>query len=138
MQAVGVSNHSQGSTSSVEGRNTSLHDEMQASGQNGSTNGGSSSVGSASTPVHEEIETSSYGGSTSEGSFSIEISYPIPTREPSASMPTGVDQAQVVRENVKESIGKVKERIDHSQTVHKTKRSYQIGRNTGRDLQNLG
>jgi len=91
MQAVGVSNHSQGSTSSVEGGNTSLNDEMQASGQNGRTNGGSSSVGSASTPVHEEIETSGYGGSTSEGSFSIEISYPIPAREPSASMPTRVD-----------------------------------------------
>ncbi|WP_280166103.1 hypothetical protein [Priestia aryabhattai] len=180
MQAVGVSNHSQGSTSFVEGGNTSLYDEMQASGQNGSTNGGSSSVGSASKPVHEEIQTSGYGGSTSEGSFSIEsVSYPIPIREPSASMPTGVDQvqvaatqeprqvkqpiekdtlpasteditmphqhrteirniAQVVRDNVKESIGKVKERIDHSQTVHKTKRSYQIGRNTGRDLRNFG
>ncbi|MGG0462276.1 hypothetical protein [Priestia aryabhattai] len=36
------------------------------------------------------------------------------------------------------SVGKVKERIDHSQTIPKTKRSYQIGRNTGRDLRNLG
>jgi hypothetical protein len=44
----------------------------------------------------------------------------------------------VVRDNVKESVGKVKEPIDHSQTIHKTKRSYQIGRNTGRDLRNLG
>ncbi|WP_455931387.1 hypothetical protein [Priestia aryabhattai] len=134
-------------------------------------------------PVHEEIQTSGYGGSTSEGSFSIEsVSYPTQKRELSASMPTGVDQAQVgatqeprqprqvkqpiekdtvpastedipmphqhrtetrniaqvARDNVKESIEKVKERIDHSQTVHKTKRSYQIGRNTGRDLRNLG
>jgi hypothetical protein len=154
---------------------------MQASGQNGSTNEGSSSLGSASTPVHEEIETSGYGGSTSEGSFSIEISYPIPTREPSVSMPTGMDQAQVqvaatqeprqgkqpiekdtvpastddipmpdqnrietrniaqvVKDNFKGGVGKVKERIDNSQTIHKTKRSYQIGRNTGRDLRNLG
>lgn len=31
-----------------------------------------------------------------------------------------------------------KEPIDHSQTIPKTKRSYQIGRNTGRDLRNLG
>ncbi|MDC0704799.1 MULTISPECIES: hypothetical protein [Priestia] len=46
--------------------------------------------------------------------------------------------AQVVRDNVKESVGKVKEPIDHSQTIPKTKRSYQIGRNTGRDLRNLG
>ncbi|MBY0201306.1 hypothetical protein H7U05_29175 [Priestia megaterium] len=44
----------------------------------------------------------------------------------------------MVRDNVKESVGKVKEPIDHSQTIHKTKRSYQIGRNTGRDLRNLG
>ncbi|NGY80057.1 hypothetical protein F6Y02_37030 (plasmid) [Bacillus megaterium] len=43
--------------------------------------------------------------------------------------------AQVVRDNVKE---KVRNRIDNSQTIHKTKRSYQIGRNTGRDLRNLG
>ncbi|WP_369383408.1 hypothetical protein, partial [Priestia megaterium] len=156
-----------------------LHDEMQASGQNGSTNGGSSSVGKASTPVHEEIQTSGYGGSTSEGSSSIgSVSYPTPTREPSVSMPKGMNQAQaqvaatqeprqvkqpiekdtvpastedipmphqhrtetrniaqVVRDNVKE---KVRNRMDNSQTIHKTKRSYQIGRNTGRDLRNLG
>jgi hypothetical protein len=102
-----------GSTSSVEGGSDSLHDEMQASSQNGSTNGGSSSVGKASAPLHGEIQTSGYGGSTS-------------------------NIAQVVRDNLKESVGKVKERIDHSQTIPKTKRSYQIGRNTGLDLRNLG
>ncbi|MEB4887720.1 pLS20_p028 family conjugation system transmembrane protein [Priestia megaterium] len=195
MKAAGVSNDSQGSTSSVEGGSASLHDEMQASGyaegtnegtgssvEGGSTSEGGSSVGSMSTPVHEEIQTSGYGGSTSEGGSSVEnVSYPTPTREPSVSMPKGMDQAQaqvaatqeprqveqpiekdtvpastedipmphqhrtetrniaqVVRDNVKESVGKVKERIDNSQTIHKTKRSYQIGRNTGRDLQNLG
>jgi hypothetical protein len=46
--------------------------------------------------------------------------------------------AQVVKDNFKGGVGKVKERIDNSQTIHKTKRSYQIGRNTGRDLRNLG
>ncbi|MEI2342408.1 hypothetical protein V8V71_27130, partial [Priestia megaterium] len=139
----------------------------------------SSSVGKASAPLHEEMQTSGYGGSTSEGSSSIgSVSYPTPTREPSVSMPKGMDQAQaqvaatqeprqvkqpiekdtvpastedipmphqhrtetrniaqVVRDNVKE---KVRNRIDNSQTIHKTKRSYQIGRNTGRDLRNLG
>jgi hypothetical protein len=154
---------------------------MQVSGQSGSTNGGSSSIGSVSTPVHEEIQTSGYCGSTSEGSSSVEsASYPTPTREPSASMPTGMDQAQaqvaatqeprqvkqpiekdtvpastedipmphqhrtetrniaqVVRDNFKGGVGKVKERIDNSQTLHKTKRSYQIGRNTGQDLRSL-
>ncbi|MEH7360886.1 hypothetical protein V7172_19815, partial [Priestia megaterium] len=155
---------------------------IQTSGYGGSTSEGSSSVGSVSTPVHEEIQTSGYGGSTSEGSSSVEsVSYPTPTREPSVSIPTGMDQAhaqvaatqeprqvkqqveqdtvptstedipmphqhrtetrniaQMVRDNVKESVEKVKERIDNSQTIHKTKRSYQIGRNTGRDLRNLG
>ncbi|MFL0574461.1 pLS20_p028 family conjugation system transmembrane protein [Priestia megaterium] len=165
--------------SSVGSVSTPVYEEIQTSGYGGSTSEGSSSIGSASTPVHEEIQTSGYGGSTSEGSSSIgSVSYPTPTREPSTSMPTGMDQAQaqvaatqeprqvkqpiekdtvpastedipmphqhrtetrniaqVVRDNVKE---KVRNRIDNSQTIHKTKRSYQIGRNTGRDLRNLG
>ncbi|WP_456364863.1 hypothetical protein C1N73_32455 (plasmid) [Priestia aryabhattai] len=168
--------------SSVGSMSTPVHEEIQTSGYGGSTSEGGSSVGSMSTPVHEEIQTSGYGGSTSEGGSSVEnVSYPTPTREPSVSMPKGMDQAQaqvaatqeprqvkqpiekdtvpasteeipmphqhrtetrniaqVVRDNVKESVGKVKERIDNSQTIHKTKRSYQIGRNTGRDLRNLG
>ncbi|MGE1115038.1 hypothetical protein ACQJ0K_25115 [Priestia megaterium] len=45
--------------------------------------------------------------------------------------------AQVLRDNFKGGVEKVKERIDNSQTLHKTKRSYQIGRNTGQDLRNL-
>ncbi|MDC7724316.1 hypothetical protein PNF31_26690 [Priestia megaterium] len=168
--------------SSIGSTSTPVHEEIQTSGYGGSTSEGGSSVGSMSTPVHEEIQTSGYGGSTSEGGSSVEnVSYPTPTREPSVSMPKGMDQAQaqvaatqeprqakqpiekdtvpastedipmphqhrtetrniaqVVRDNVKESVEKVKERIDNSQTIHKTKRSYQIGRNTGRDLRNLG
>ncbi|PEE41329.1 hypothetical protein COM71_31200 [Priestia megaterium] len=168
--------------SSVGSMSTPVHEEIQTSGYGGSTSEGGSSVGSMSTPVHEEIQTSGYGGSTSEGSSSVEnVSYPTPTREPSVSMPTGMDQAQaqvaatqeprqvkrqveqdtvpastkdipmsdqnrietrniaqVVKDNFKGGVGKVKERIDNSQTIHKTKRSYQIGRNTGRDLRNLG
>ncbi|MGG3569388.1 pLS20_p028 family conjugation system transmembrane protein [Priestia megaterium] len=168
--------------SSIGSTSTPVHEEIQTSGYGGSTSEGGSSVGNVSTPVHEEIQTSGYGGSTSEGGSSVEnVSYPTPTREPSVSMPKGMDQAQaqvaatqephqvkqpiekdtvpastedipmphqhrtetrniaqVVRDNVKESVGKVKERIDNSQTIHKSKRSYQIGRNTGRDLRNLG
>ncbi|QLC90790.1 pLS20_p028 family conjugation system transmembrane protein [Priestia megaterium] len=168
-------------SSSVGSISTPVHEEIQTSGYGGSTSEGSSSVGSVSTPVHEEIQTSGYGGSTSEGGSSVEnVSYPTPTREPSVSMPTGMDQAQaqvaatqeprqgkqqiekdtvpastndipmpdqnrietrniaqVVKDNFKGGVGKVKERIDNSQTLHKTKRSYQIGRNTGRDLRNL-
>ncbi|WP_209369491.1 pLS20_p028 family conjugation system transmembrane protein [Priestia megaterium] len=168
--------------SSIGSTSTPVHEEIQASGYGGSTSEGGSSVGNVSTPVHEEIQTSGYGGSTSEGSPSVEsVSYPTPTREPSVSIPTGMDQAQaqvaatqeprqgkqqiekdtvpastddipmpdqkrietrniaqVVKDNFKGGVGKVKERIDNSQTIHKTKRSYQIGRNTGRDLRNLG
>ncbi|WJN47568.1 hypothetical protein QUH71_26755 (plasmid) [Priestia aryabhattai] len=182
MQASGQSGGTNGGSSSIGSTSTPVHEEIQTSGYGGSTSEGGSSVGNVSTPVHEEIQTSGYGGSTSEGSPSVEsVSYPTPTREPSVSMPTGMDQAQaqvaatqeprqveqpiekdtvpastedipmphqhrtetrniaqVVRDNVKESVGKVKERIDNSQTIHKTKRSYQIGRNTGRDLRNLG
>ncbi|AQX56582.1 pLS20_p028 family conjugation system transmembrane protein [Priestia flexa] len=182
IQTSGYGGSTSEGSSSIGSASTPVHEEIQTSGYGGSTSEGSSSIGSASTPVHEEIQTSGYGGSTSEGSSSIgSVSYPTPTREPSTSMPTGMDQAQaqvaatqeprqvkqpiekdtvpastgdipmphqhrtetrniaqVVRDNVKESVGKVKERIDNSQTIHKTKRSYQIGRNTGRDLRNLG
>ncbi|MCR8866907.1 hypothetical protein NQ109_28690, partial [Priestia megaterium] len=167
--------------SSVGSVSTPVHEEIQTSGYGGSTSEGGSSVGSVNTPVHEEIQTSGYGGSTSEGGSSVgSVRYPTPTREPSVSMPTGMNQAQaqvaatqeprqvkqqiekdtvpastediqmphqhrtetrniaqVVRDNVKGGVGKVKERIDNSQTLHKTKRSYQIGRNTGQDLRNL-
>ncbi|MCF6799942.1 hypothetical protein L1M59_27845 [Bacillus sp. ET1] len=78
--------------SSVGSRNTPVHEEIQTSGYGGSTSEGRSSIGSVNTPVHEEIQTSGYGGSTSEGGSSVEnVSYPTPTREPSVSMPTGMD-----------------------------------------------
>ncbi|MEE3896939.1 pLS20_p028 family conjugation system transmembrane protein [Priestia megaterium] len=182
IQTSGYGGSTSEGSSSVGSVSTPVHEEIQTSGYGGSTSEGGSSVGSVSTPVHEEIQTSGYGGSTSEGGSSVEsVSYPTPTREPSVSMPTGMDQAQaqvaatqeprqgkqriekdtvptstddipmpdqnrietrniaqVVKDNFKGGVGKVKERIDNSQTIHKTKRSYQIGRNTGRDLRNLG
>ncbi|MGG0509483.1 pLS20_p028 family conjugation system transmembrane protein [Priestia megaterium] len=182
IQTSGYGGSTSEGSSSIGSVSTPVHEEIQTSGYGGSTSEDSSSVGSVSTPVHEEIQTSGYGGSTGEGSPSVEsVSYPTPTREPSVSIPTGMDQAhaqvvatqeprqvkqqveqdtvptstedipmphqhrtetrniaQMVRDNVKESVEKVKERIDNSQTIHKTKRSYQIGRNTGRDLRNLG
>ncbi|MDF2014649.1 pLS20_p028 family conjugation system transmembrane protein [Priestia megaterium] len=182
IQTSGYGGSTSEGSSSVGSVSTPVHEEIQTSGYGGSTSEGGSSVGSVSTPVHEEIQTSGYGGSTSEGSSSVEsVGYPTPTREPSVSMPTGMDQAQaqvaatqeprqgkqqiekdtvptstndipmpdqnrietrniaqVVKDNFKGGVGKVKERIDNSQTIHKTKRSYQIGRNTGRDLRNLG
>ncbi|PGX23305.1 hypothetical protein COE08_01115 [Priestia megaterium] len=182
IQTSGYGGSTSEGSSSIGSASTPVYEEIQTSGYGGSTSEGGSSVGSISTPVHEEIQTSGYGGSTSEGGSSVEnVSYPTPTREPSVSMPTGMDQAQaqvaatqeprqgkqpiekdtvpastddipmphqhrtetrniaqVVKDNFKGGVGKVKERIDNSQTIHKTKRSYQIGRNTGRDLRNLG
>src|SRR6478735_1673240 len=182
IQTSGYGGSTSEGSSSIGNVSTPVHEEIQTSGYGGSTSEGSSSIGSVSTPVHEEIQTSGYGGSTSEGGSSVEnVSYPTPTREPSVSIPTGMEQAQaqvaatqeprqgkqqiekdtvpastddipmpdqnrietrniaqVVKDNFKGGIGKVKERIDNSQTIHKTKRSYQIGRNTGRDLRNLG
>ncbi|MGG4019524.1 pLS20_p028 family conjugation system transmembrane protein [Priestia megaterium] len=184
IQTSGYGGSTSEGSSSIGNVSTPVHEEIQTSGYGGSTSEGSSSVGNVSTPVHEEIQTSGYGGSTSEGGSSVEsVSYPTPTREPSDSIPTGMDQAQaqaqvaatqeprqgkqpiekdtvpastddipmpdqnrietrniaqVVKDNFKGGVGKVKERIDNSQTIHKTKRSYQIGRNTGRDLRNLG
>ncbi|MGO1102054.1 pLS20_p028 family conjugation system transmembrane protein (plasmid) [Priestia megaterium] len=182
IQTSGYGGSTSEGSSSIGNVSTPVHEEIQTSGYGGSTSEGSSSIGNVSTPVHEEIQTSGYGGSTSEGGSSVEsVSYPTPTREPSVSMPTGMDQAQaqvaatqeprqgkqqiekdtvptstddipmpeqnrietrniaqVVKDNFKGGVGKVKERIDNSQTIHKTKRSYQIGRNTGRDLRNLG
>ncbi|MDM8150029.1 pLS20_p028 family conjugation system transmembrane protein [Priestia megaterium] len=182
IQTSGYGGSTSEGSSSIGNVSTPVHEEIQTSGYGGSTSEGSSSIGNVSTPVHEEIQTSGYGGSTSKGGSSVEsVSYPTPTREPSVSMPTGMDQAQaqvaatqephqgkqpiekdtvptstddipmpdqnrietrniaqVVKDNFKGGVGKVKERIDNSQTIHKTKRSYQIGRNTGRDLRNLG
>ncbi|MDP9580591.1 UNVERIFIED_ORG: hypothetical protein J2X74_006523 [Bacillus sp. 1751] len=182
IQTSGYGGSTNEGSSSVGNVSTPVHEEIQTSGYGGSISEGGSSVGNVSTPVHEEIQTSGYGGSTSEGGSSVEnVSYPTPTREPSVSMPTVMDQAQaqvaatqeprqvkqqveqdtvpastkdipmphqnrietrniaqVVKDNFKGGVGKVKERIDNSQTLYKTKRSYQIGRNTGRDLRNLG
>jgi hypothetical protein len=182
IQTSGYDGSTSEGSSSIGNVSTPVHEEIQTSGYGGSTSEGSSSVGNVSTPVHEEIQTFGYGESTSEGGSSVEsVSYPTPTREPSVSIPTGMDQAQaqvaatqeprqgkqqiekdtvpastddipmpdqnrietrniaqVVKDNFKGGVGKVKERIDNSQTIHKTKRSYQIGRNTGRDLRNLG
>ncbi|MGG3177999.1 pLS20_p028 family conjugation system transmembrane protein [Priestia megaterium] len=183
IQTSGYGGSTSEGSSSIGNVSTPVHEEIQTSSYGGSTSEGSSSIGNVSTPVHEEIQTSGYGGSTSEGGSSVEsVSYPTPTREPSVSMLTGMDQAQaqaqvaatqeprqgkqpiekdtvpastddipmpdqnrietrniaqVVKDNFKGGVGKVKERIDNSQTLHKTKRSYQIGRNTGQDLRNL-
>ncbi|CAH0313796.1 pLS20_p028 family conjugation system transmembrane protein [Priestia megaterium] len=141
--------------SSVGSISTPVHEEIQTSGYGGSTSEGSSSVESVSypTPTREPSASMPTGMDKAQAQVAA-------TQEPRQvkqtiekdTVPASTEDipmphqhrtetrniAQVVRDNVKESVGKVKERIDHSQTIHKTKRSYQIGRNTGRDLRNLG
>ncbi|MBY0201524.1 hypothetical protein H7U05_30440 [Priestia megaterium] len=141
--------------SSVGNVSTPVHEEIQTSGYGGSTSEGGSSVESVSypTPTRESSVSIPTGmdqaqaqvAATQEprqGKLQIEKDT-VPASTDDIPMP---DQnrietrniAQVVKDNFKGGVGKVKERIDNSQTIHKTKRSYQIGRNTGRDLRNLG
>ncbi len=141
--------------SSVGNVSTPVHEEIQTSGYGGSTSEGGSSVESVSYPTPtRELSVSMPTGmdqaqaqvaATQEprqGKQLIEKDT-VPASTNDIPMP---DQnrietrniAQVVKDNFKGGVGKVKERIDNSQTIHKTKRSYQIGRNTGRDLRNLG
>ncbi|MED4253428.1 hypothetical protein P4689_12560 [Priestia megaterium] len=141
--------------SSVGSASTPVHEEIQTSGYGGSTSEGSSSVESVSypTPTREPSASMPTGMDQAQAQVAAtqeprQVKQPIEKDKVPAStedipMPhqhrtETRNIAQVVRDNVKESVGKVKERIDHSQTIHKTKHSYQIGRNTGRDLRNLG
>ncbi|MCA1052811.1 hypothetical protein LCM14_23600 [Priestia aryabhattai] len=155
MQASGHSGSTNGGGSSVGNVSTPVHEEIQTSGYGGGISEGSSSVESVSypTPTREPSVSIPTGmgqaqaqvAATQEprqGKQQIEKDT-IPASTDDIPMP---DQnrietrniAQVVKDNFKGGVGKVKERIDNSQTIHKTKRSYQIGRNTGRDLRNLG
>ncbi|MCU7741360.1 pLS20_p028 family conjugation system transmembrane protein [Priestia megaterium] len=141
--------------SSIGSTNTPVHEEIQTSGYGGSTSEGGSSVENVSYP------TPTRGPSVSMPKGMDQAQAQVAATEEPRQVKQQVEQdtvpastedipmphqhrtetrniAQVVRDNVKESVGKVKERIDNSQTIHKTKRSYQIGRNTGRDLRNLG
>ncbi|PFA93456.1 hypothetical protein CN383_28635 [Priestia megaterium] len=143
--------------SSIGNVSTPLHEEIQTSGYGGSTSTseGGSSVESVNypTPTREPSvfiptgmdQAQAQVAATQEprqGKQQIEKDT-VPASTEDIPMPhqhrtETRNIAQVVRDNVKGSVGKVKERIDNSETIHKTKRSYQIGRNTGRDLRNLG
>ncbi|KRE07879.1 hypothetical protein ASE46_23880 [Bacillus sp. Root239] len=141
--------------SSVGNVSTPVHEEIQTSGYGGSTSEGGSSVesGSYPTPTREASVSIPTGMDQAQAQVAA-------TQEPRQgkqqiekdTVPASTDDipmphqhrtetrniAHVVRDNVKGGVGKVRERIDNSQTIQKTKRSYQIGRNTGRDLRNLG
>ncbi|WP_144636009.1 pLS20_p028 family conjugation system transmembrane protein [Priestia megaterium] len=155
IQTSGYGGSTSEGSSSIGNVSTPVHEEIQTSGYGGSTSESGSSVESVSypTPTSEPSVSMPTGmdqaqaqvAATQEprqGKQQIEKDT-VPASTNDIPMP---DQnrietrniAQVVKDNFKGGVGKVKERIDNSQTIHKTKRSYQIGRNTGRDLRNLG
>ncbi|QCS51180.1 pLS20_p028 family conjugation system transmembrane protein [Priestia flexa] len=141
--------------SSVGSVSTPVHEEIQTSGYGGSTSEGGSSVESVSYPIPTREPSVSMPTGMDQAQAQVAATQEprqgkqqiekdtVPASTNDIPMP---DQnrietrniAQVVKDNFKGGVGKVKERIDNSQTIHKTKRSYQIGRNTGRDLRNLG
>ncbi|PAK44957.1 hypothetical protein CHH47_26555, partial [Priestia megaterium] len=140
--------------SSVGSVSTPVHEEIQTSGYGGSTSEGSSSVENVSypTPTREPSIHTPTGMDQAQAQVAAtqeprqakqqveQDTVPASTKDIPMSDQNRIETrniAQVVKDNFKGGVGKVKERIDNSQTLHKTKRSYQIGRNTGRDLRNL-
>ncbi|PES34262.1 hypothetical protein CN497_20485 [Priestia megaterium] len=155
MQASGQSGGTNGGSSSVGKASAPLHEEIQTSGYGGSTSEGGSSVENVSYPIPTREPSVSMPKGMDQAQAQVAATQePHQVKQPieKDTVPASTEDipmphqhrtetrniAQVVRDNVKESVGKVKERIDNSQTIHKSKRSYQIGRNTGRDLRNLG
>ncbi|AWD68545.1 MULTISPECIES: pLS20_p028 family conjugation system transmembrane protein [Priestia] len=155
IQASGYGGSTSEGGSSIGSTNTPVHEEIQTSGYGGSTSEGGSSVENVSYPTPTRGPSVSMPKGMDQAQAQVaateeprQVKQPIeqdtvPASTEDIPMPhqhrtETRNIAQVVRDNVKESVGKVKERIDNSQTIHKTKRSYQIGRNTGRDLRNLG
>ncbi|WP_394531799.1 hypothetical protein C1N83_26930 [Priestia aryabhattai] len=141
--------------SSVGNVSTPVHEEIQTSGYGGSTSEGGSSVENVNYPTPTREPSVSMPKVMDQAQAQVAATQePRQAKQPieQDTVPASTEDipmphqhrtetrniAQVVRDNVKESVGKVRERIDNSQTIHKTKRSYQIGRNTGRDLRNLG
>ncbi|MFP7159169.1 hypothetical protein SFC34_25260 [Priestia aryabhattai] len=156
MQASGYDNNSSSqSGSSVENTSAPLHDEIQTSGYSGSTSQGESFIENSTAPAtsqHEPPINMPRGmdqaqrqvAATQEPRQEKETvkQDPVPASTNDIPMPhqnrtETRNIAHVVRDNVKGKIGNVKNRIERSPTLHKTKRSYQIGRNTGQDLRKI-
>ncbi|MGI8382594.1 hypothetical protein ACR0S4_28930, partial [Priestia megaterium] len=154
IQTSGYSESPSESSSSIGSVSTPVQEEIQTSGYGGSPSENSSSIGSTKVPssinepsitmprdmdqaqrqvaitqeprqVKETIKQDQVPASTSD--------IPMPHQHRTETR----NIADVVRDNVKGKIGNVKNRIESSPTLHKTKRSYQIGRNTGQDLRKL-
>ncbi|MBY0029858.1 hypothetical protein H7K20_22505 [Priestia aryabhattai] len=154
MQTSGYGGSPSESNSSIGSVSTPVQEEIQTSGYGGSPSESNSSIGSTKVPssinepsitmprdmnqaqrqvattqeprqVKETIKQDQVPASTSD--------IPMPHQHRTETR----NIAHVVCDNVKGKIGNVKNRIESSPTLHKTKRSYQIGRNTGQDLRKL-
>ncbi|MCA4157844.1 hypothetical protein, partial [Priestia megaterium] len=155
IQTSGYSGSTSQGGSSVKNTGAPLHDEIQTSGYSGNTSESGSSMENSkapSTSQHEPPIIMPRGMDQAQRQVAA-------TQEPRQEKETiKQDQvpastsdipmphqhrtetrniAHVVRDNVKGKIGNVKNRIESSPTLHKTTRSYQIGRNTGQDLRKL-
>ncbi|PGH72677.1 hypothetical protein CN890_10300, partial [Priestia megaterium] len=155
IQTSGYSGSTSESGSSVENISAPLHDEIQTSGYSDSPSESSSSIGSTKVPssinepsitMPRDMDQAQRQVATTQEPRQVKETVKqdqIPASTSDIPMPhqhrtETRNIAQVVRDNVKGKIGNVKNRIENSPTLHKTKRSYQIGRNTGQDLRNLG
>ena len=155
IQTSGYSGNTSQGGSSVENTSAPLHDEIQTSGYSGSTSQGESFVENSTAPATSQHEppiimprgmdqAQRQVAATQEPRQEKETvkQDQIPASTNDIPMPhqhrtETRNIAHVVRDNVKGKIGNVKNRIESSPTLHKTKRSYQIGRNTGQDLRKL-
>ncbi|MGG0391120.1 pLS20_p028 family conjugation system transmembrane protein [Priestia megaterium] len=142
-------------SSSIGSVSTPIQEEIQTSGYSGSPSESSSSIGNTKvpSPINEpsitmprDMDQAQRQVATTQEPRQVKETIrqdQVPTSTSDIPMPhqhrtETRNIAQVVRDNVKGKIGNVKNRIESSPTLHKTKRSYQIGRNTGQDLRNLG
>jgi len=142
-------------SSSIGSVSTPIQEEIQTSRYSGSPSESSSSIGNTKvpSPINEpsitmprDMDQAQRQVATTQEPRQVKETIrqdQVPTSTSDIPMPhqhrtETRNIAQVVRDNVKGKIGNVKNRIESSPTLHKTKRSYQIGRNTGQDLRNLG
>ena len=155
IQTSGYSGSTSQGGSSVENTGVPLHDEIQTSGYSGNTSESGSPVENSKTPATSQHEppiimprgmdqAQRQVAATQEPRQEKETvkqdQVPASTNDipmPHQHRTETRNIAHVVRDNVKGKIGNVKNRIESSPTLHKTKRSYQIGRNTGQDLRKL-
>jgi hypothetical protein len=155
IQTSGYSGSPSESSSSIGSVSTPIQEEIQTSGYGGSPSESSSSIGSTKVPssinepsitMPRDMDQAQRQVATTQEPHQVKETIrqdQVPTSTSDIPMPhqhrtETRNIAQVVRDNVKGKIGNVKNRIESSPTLHKTKRSYQIGRNTGQDLRNLG